>query len=98
MACNLPIVATDVGDVREVVGSTSGCYVCRPDVVEFVQRLGVILAHRERTQGRAQVQHLGGPAVARRIIEVYEQVLKKRERRLKDRTHSNALIMRKDVP
>jgi glycosyltransferase involved in cell wall biosynthesis len=98
MACNLPIVATDVGDVREVVGSTSGCYVCRPDVVEFVQQLGVILAHRERTEGRARVQHLGGPAVARRIIEVYEQVLKKRERRLKDRTQSNALIMRKDVP
>jgi glycosyltransferase involved in cell wall biosynthesis len=98
MACNLPIVATDVGDVREVVGSTSGCYVCRADVGEFVQRLEVILVHRERTQGRAQVQHLAGPAVARRIIEVYEQVLKKREGHLKDRTQSSALIMRKDVP
>jgi glycosyltransferase involved in cell wall biosynthesis len=98
MACNLPIVATDVGDVRDVVGSTKGCYVCKPDVGEFVDRLNEILAHRERTEGRAQVQHLAGPAVARRIIGVYEQVLKKREGHLKERAKSKALTVRRDLP
>jgi glycosyltransferase involved in cell wall biosynthesis len=77
MACNLPMVTTDVGDVREVVGNTEGCYVCRPEVNEFVKSLAEILAHRRRTQGRSQVRHLHGPAVAQRIIGVYEQVLKK---------------------
>jgi glycosyltransferase involved in cell wall biosynthesis len=89
MACNSPIVSTDVGDVREVIGNTEGCFVCDPNVGEFVKRLTDILSHRRRTQGRAQVQHLAGLAVARRIIGVYEQVLKKREAHLADRTQAN---------
>jgi teichuronic acid biosynthesis glycosyltransferase TuaC len=27
MACNCPIVATDVGDIREIIGYTDGCYI-----------------------------------------------------------------------
>src|SRR6267378_5347395 len=76
MACNLPIVSTDVGDVRDVIGNTGGCYVCKPDVQEFSERLADVLRHGQRTQGREQVQHLSGPAVAQRIIQVYEQVLR----------------------
>src|SRR4030088_407030 len=90
MACNLPIVATDVGDVGEVIGNTNGCYVCKAEMEEFVQRLAVILRRRERTQGRAQVQHLARPVVAQRIIGVYEQVLEKHEARLRGRTQANA--------
>jgi glycosyltransferase involved in cell wall biosynthesis len=78
MACNLPIVSTDVGDVREIIGATKGCYVCKPDVHEFVERLADILGRRERTRGREQVQHLSGPAVSKRIIGVYKQVLRNR--------------------
>lgn len=78
MACNLPMVATDVGDVREVIGSTKGCYVCKPEVGEFVVRLADILQRCERTQGREQVRHLDGPAVAQRIIGIYEFVLRRR--------------------
>jgi len=76
MACNLPIVSTDVGDVREIIGRTDGCYVCEPDAQEFTDHLFDILRLRQRTQGREQVQHLSGPAVAQRIIQVYEQVLR----------------------
>jgi teichuronic acid biosynthesis glycosyltransferase TuaC len=76
MACNLPIVSTDVGDVRDIIRSASGCHVCKPDVQEFARYLSKILWHRERTNGRERVGHLAGPAVAQRIIAVYEQVLK----------------------
>lgn len=78
MACNLPIVATDVGDVREVIGSTKGCYVCKDEVGEFVVRLTDILQRCDRTHGREQVRHLSGPVVAQRIIGIYESVLRHR--------------------
>jgi teichuronic acid biosynthesis glycosyltransferase TuaC len=78
MACNLPIVSTDVGDVREVISATSGCYVCEPRVAEFAARLRDILRRNERTQGRKNVGHLSGPAVAQKLIQVYEETLRKK--------------------
>jgi glycosyltransferase involved in cell wall biosynthesis len=89
MACNLPIIATNVGDVPEIIGNTDGCYICRPDVNEFVGRLSELLAHPKRTQGRSRVQHLTGPMVARQVIDVYEQVLRKRRSQAPYRTRTN---------
>jgi teichuronic acid biosynthesis glycosyltransferase TuaC len=95
MACNLPIVSTDVGDVREIIGKTHGCYISKPEVQEFTQCLADILRHRERTRGREQVQHLSGPAIAKRIIEVYEQVLRNREAPAMGRSQFDLSIARK---
>jgi teichuronic acid biosynthesis glycosyltransferase TuaC len=82
MACNLPIVSTDVGDVRQLIGTTQGCFVCGPSVPEFAAGLAEILRRQERTRGRENVRHLAPPAVAHRIIQVYEEVLEMRRRRI----------------
>jgi glycosyltransferase involved in cell wall biosynthesis len=79
MACNLPMVCTDVGDVRQVVESTKCCYICNPRAEEFATKLAEILAHRNRSNGRDNIRHLDSPAVARRVIAVYEEVLRRRE-------------------
>jgi glycosyltransferase involved in cell wall biosynthesis len=92
LACNLPTVSTDVGDVRELIRDTKGCYVCDPDVETFVRRLQLILADRERTNGREKVQRLAGPFVARNIIRVYEQVLGKRACSMKEPGQTGVLI------
>ncbi|MGH9587126.1 MAG: glycosyltransferase [Acidobacteriaceae bacterium] len=78
MACNLPIVATDVGDVREVIGHTPGCHVCAPDAELFSQLLGEATSWPFRTTGRGAVEHLAGPLVAQRLIRLYEEVLRQR--------------------
>ena len=92
MACNLPMVSTDVGDVREIIGQTDGCYISEPDVQDFTVRLADILRHNQRTQGRKQVQHLSGPAVAQRIIQVYEHVLRNHSGRAAHRTQTGQLL------
>jgi teichuronic acid biosynthesis glycosyltransferase TuaC len=79
MACNLPIVATDVGDVRELIDNTAGCYISEPDPGSFAQLLGAILASPFRTTGREDVKHLSGPLIAERLIQVYKEVLRRRE-------------------
>jgi glycosyltransferase involved in cell wall biosynthesis len=76
MACNLPIAATDVGDVRQVIGSTQDCYICEPSVDAFAAALRRILQSGRRTTGRDTVAHLDGPVIARKLIEVYKSVVK----------------------
>jgi glycosyltransferase involved in cell wall biosynthesis len=85
MACDIPIVATDVGDIREVIGNTEGCHVCKPEVEDFVKRLSEILSHPQRTRAREQVGHLAAPSIAQKIISVYEQVLRMRRAHSLDR-------------
>lgn len=80
MACNIPIVASNVGDVFQVIGHTRGCSVCAFDPVAFADGLEVALGHTERTTGRADIAHLEISAVAKQVIEVYELISKKRTR------------------
>jgi glycosyltransferase involved in cell wall biosynthesis len=80
MVCNLPIVATDVGDVRELIGTTPGCYVTEPTAEAFAANLREVLDARQRTDGRERVSFLENGLIARRVIEVFELALSKRDR------------------
>ncbi len=39
MACNLPVVATVVGDVADVIGGAKGCYITSQDPADVVANL-----------------------------------------------------------
>jgi glycosyltransferase involved in cell wall biosynthesis len=79
MACNLPIVATKVGDVEQVIGTTPGCTTSPLDLDQFVAATCQVLEDHERTRGREAVLDLAPDQVARRLTAVYETVLKHRE-------------------
>src|SRR6266566_9081717 len=75
MACNVPVVATDVGDVSEVIGHTKGCNVCPFEPEALAAALEEAIRHTEPTTGRSDIRHLDRRAVAQQVIGVYEQVL-----------------------
>lgn len=75
MACNLPVVATDVGDVSEVIGHTQGCYVTSFEPQDVAEKLKLALAFSKRTAGRDHVEHLESRVISRRIIRVYEEAV-----------------------
>jgi glycosyltransferase involved in cell wall biosynthesis len=92
MACNLPIVATDVGDVRQVIGETRDCYICPPDAGRFAACMKEVLSRRLRTDGRAHICHLNKESVSKKIIHVYEQVLKNRQQGLAGGTQRDSYV------
>ncbi len=78
MACNVPVVSTDVGDVSEVIGRTKGCSACPHDPAALAAGLEQALRHTEPTTGRADIMHLDRSVVAQQVIAVYEQVISKK--------------------
>jgi len=81
MACNLPIVSVPVGDVPEVIGGTDGCYLCSQDPEDVAEKLALALQFRKRTDGREKISHMEIGAIARRIISVYEDLLRQKKGR-----------------
>ncbi len=75
MACNLPIVTGDLGDAREVIGDTEGCFFCDRTVEGTARALAQALRFGRRTDGRKRVQHLSLQASAQRVLDVYKRVL-----------------------
>ena len=82
MACNCPIVTTNVGDVEERLHDLEGCFVVsnkeleNERVRELGKALEKALAFGKRTNGRNRILNdkLEISQIAKRIIEVYEQV------------------------
>lgn len=76
LACNLPVVAVDVGDVRARLDGIEGCVVCTeatPDVL--AEALVQVLGRRGRVQGRVAVQALDERQLTARLIDIYSSVL-----------------------
>ena len=80
MACNVPVVATNVGDVQQVIGHTDGCAICPPDPTAFADALEQAILRKEPTTGRKDISHLDRTIVAQQVIAVYEQAICKSRR------------------
>ena len=78
MACNLPIVSTDVGDVRQVIGSTENCILAEASPEDIARGIEQILDTSRRTNGRRAIEPLSSKAVGHRVLEIYESVLEGR--------------------
>lgn len=76
MACNVPIVATNVGDIKEILDETEGTYITTFEPEDLADKIKLALKFKKRTVGRNKVQHLDNKIIAKKIIEVYKQCYK----------------------
>lgn len=92
MACNCPIVATDVADIKHLLGDLPGHYVLpnkkgnaawwkgdEHSAEELAELLKKALSFEGRTEGRKRIVELGytNELVAKKIVKIYESIINK---------------------
>ena len=77
MACNCPIVATDVGDIKEVIGKTDGCFITSFEPEDVAEKIKLALDFNKRTNGRERIQDFDNNKIAQKILDVYQMVISK---------------------
>lgn len=78
MACNRPVVTTDMGDCRERIEGCEGCYVANTyEVPEFAELLGKALEFGGKTKGRERLvaDGIADYQIAERLITIYKNIL-----------------------
>jgi glycosyltransferase involved in cell wall biosynthesis len=81
MACDLPVVAAPVGDCEERLRDCAPSAVVARTSEAFTEATAAVLSAGTRSNGRDRVAPLALPAVAKRVIAVYEQALARRQAR-----------------
>lgn len=78
MACGLPIVSTNVGDVAERTAGLEGCYIAQSrDPKELADLLRKALAYGKRTEGRKRIIESGltNEDISAKLLEIYKSIL-----------------------
>jgi len=74
MACNVPVVSTDVGDVRERLDGVAPGGV-GTDEAELMTLLREVLSSSARSNGREAVREVSWDRIGEKIIRIYSHIL-----------------------
>lgn len=74
LACNLPVVSTDVGDVSERLENLELSFVCQTDD-QLIEALVTVCNADRRSEGRKKAQEVSLEQMGREIKDVYESIL-----------------------
>ena len=77
MACNLPVVSTDVGDVSELLTGVENSLICQDNPSDVSRCICEIIANGKRSNGRDKIFQLGidSKTIAARIKDEYLKIL-----------------------
>lgn len=79
MCCNTPVVSTDVGNVREMIGDIDGCYVSDSfSAEELAECLNKVLLNSADFNGRQKFldKGYGMKTVAQKLESIYKSIIK----------------------
>ena len=75
MSCNTPIVSVDVGDVKEVIHDTDGCYLAENNADDIADKIKKALNFKGKTTGRKNIERFDNKTIAKNIIDIYNSIV-----------------------
>ena len=79
LACNVPVISTDVGDARVVMQDIAGCRIVDADPVKIAEALRGALAAPRRVQSRERMRAYSLDTVAQALIALYGRVIERHQ-------------------
>jgi len=80
LACDVPIISVDVGDVRELISGVQGCYMALPNAQDLGAKLHLVGSNRGKIAGRRKVEQLSLERTALNLRTFYLEVLESYQR------------------
>lgn len=75
LACDIPIVSTDVGDIKELIESLNNCYITSYKPKEVAEKIELVLKKEGKTNGRSIIKKFELQSVAKSVKTTYKKVL-----------------------
>jgi teichuronic acid biosynthesis glycosyltransferase TuaC len=76
LACNLPVVAVDVGDAAERLSNVISSHIVERSPEALGRCVAKVLEGNRRSNGRDKIAHLSDQAVTEKIRDIYDQVIR----------------------
>lgn len=77
IACNLPIVSVDVGDVAEIINEIDGCYLCERTPKDMAEKIGWVLMRGHRVDGHQRIKNMTVDWAVEKVLDLYKQISSK---------------------
>lgn len=74
IACNCPVVSTDVGDVRKVIGNIKGCFISTFQVEDVADKIEKALDIDQQINGRSMIRYFDDKSIAEKLINIYKSI------------------------
>ena len=75
LACNLPVVSVDVGDVAERLTGVDGCHIALPNPDNLADKLALVEAQKKRLSARHAVTSMSLESIAAELESFYRDVI-----------------------
>ena len=75
MACNVPIISTDVGDVKDNIKFTEGCFIVGYDPKIIADKIELLIKNNNKTKGRINIKKFDNKKIAKKILNIYNSII-----------------------
>lgn len=75
MACNCPVVTTEVGDVQTIVNDAEGCFICEPTQRDVSENIRKAIQWRQTSGRQRMPANYSKEKVTKNIIAEYENLV-----------------------